>query len=250
MNFSASATGGTGTLTYSWSFGDGGSASGASVTHVYAATGTFTATVTVTDTASDSTSGTVQETINNSGGGVVVGVGPDDDGDGFSNTTEEVMGSDPEDPNSVPLGVTNVKAPLPLQVNFLTTEIHFKHVAIDHIRGTGLLPLPANFIAAGVHVGVDVGGVSFLGILNANGYAAREFRVQVKKSSSAQMAPFTITFNRGTFAEILAVSGLVNADIRRRATSLKVSILINKTLYQTNMPQIYSAIVDRLGVSR
>lgn len=253
VTFSASASGGMGALSYAWSFGDGGSGAGASVSHAYAAAGAYTATVTVTDTASSSVSG--GETVNVAGfaPAVVVGVGVDSDGDGFSNVVEQTMGSDPNDPNSVPLGVTNVSAPLPLHLRTLRTRLIFTRGNRDSIVVSGFLPIPAGFVTAGTKVGIDVNGVSYLAILNSNGRSGTVFKLQVKSAGGivpAQNAFFSFTLKGGTYSPALAASGLTNGDFIKRRVALVVSILFNTKLYQTLQPQLYSARLDHYGTSR
>ncbi len=253
VTFSASASGGMGALSYTWSFGDGGSGAGASVSHAYAVAGTYTATVNVTDTASSSVSGSVNVTVAGVAPAVVVGIGTDSDGDGFSNVVEQTMGSDPADSNSVPLGVTNVSAPLPLKLLHLHTRLIFTRGNRDSIGVTGFLPIPAGFATAGTKVGIDVNGVPYLAILNSQGRSGSVFKLYVKSAGGvvpAQTALFSIALKGGTYSPALAASGLTNGDFIRQRVSLVVSILFNTKLYQVLQPQFYSARLDHYGMSR
>ncbi|MEI6231693.1 MAG: kelch repeat-containing protein [Planctomycetota bacterium] len=251
--FSASATGGTGTLTYTWSFGDGASGSGSSVTHTYATEGTFGASVTVTDSASASVSGSVTVTIAGIAQGVVVGVGADSDEDGFSNVVEQIMGSDPNDSNALPLDVTNVNAPLPLQVARLQTTLRFNRGNRDSISLVGLLPLPSGFVPAGTKIGVDVNGVAYLAHLNERGASGSVFKLSFTQTNGnvpAQSAFFTVNLSGGTYSPAFASAGLKNGDFKKRTAALTVSILFGTKLYQASVPQIYSARLNLHGVSR
>ena len=248
VTFSASASGGTGTLTYAWTFGDGASGAGASVTHSYSAAGNYGAAVTVTDSSAAKVSGGVVETVAGTVPVVAVGVGADNDHDGFSNAAELTFGSDPNNPNSLPLGVTNVASPLPLEVPRLSTRLVFNRGNHDSINVVGLLPIPNGFAAAGTKIGVDINGVAYLAILNAQGNSDSVFRLLLKKTNGAvqqQLAFFIVRLNSGTYSPAFATAGLTNGDFRMKKVSLRVSILFNGQLYQTLKPQLYNA---RLGI--
>jgi hypothetical protein len=253
VTFSASASGGTGTLTYAWTFGDGASGTGSSVTHSYSAEGTYSASVTVTDASNASVSGSVTETVAGTSPVVAVGVGADNDSDGFSNVAEQTFGSDPNDPNSLPLGVTNVADPLPLEVARMSTRLVFNRGNHDSIHVVGLLPISAGFVAAGTKIGLDVNGVPYLAILNSQGKSDSVFRLLLKKTGGtvqSQLAFFIVNLKNGTYSPALASAGLTNGDFRNKKVSVRVSILFNAQLYQALKPQVYNSRLSIHGSSR
>ena len=252
VTFSAAATGGTGALTYTWTFGDGASGSGSSVTHAYSAEGTYSASITVTDATNTSVSGSTSAVISGSEQRVLVGIGADDDGDGFSNVVEQTLGSNPNDPNSVPLGVTNVATPLPLTVAQLRTKLVFNRGNRDSIFVAGALPIPAGFVAAGSKIGIDINGVPYLAVLNTQARSGTVFALQFRKSNGvvpAQLAFFVIRLKYGTYSPALAEVGMTNGDFKKKSVAVAVSILFNKKLYQASKPQLYSARLDHFGTS-
>ncbi len=252
VSFSASASGGTGALTYAWSFGDGSSGSGASVIHAYSASGTFNASVTITDATNASVSGNVAVTVGGNARAVVVGIGADNDGDGFSNVVEQTMGSNPADPNSIPLGVTNVLAPLPLTVAKLKTLLVFNRGNHDLIHLVGAIQIPSGFVTAGTKIGVDINGIPYLATLDAHGNSGTVFKLLLKKTRGVvqpQLGFFVVNLYGGTYSKALGTVGMTNGDFRNKMVSVKVSVLFNGLLYQTSKSQTYFARLGKYGTS-
>ena len=251
VQFTAAASEtGNDTLSYAWTFGDGSVGTGAAPIHRFAVAGSYTAMVTVSDTRGGSIQGSAAIQIN----APVVGIGNDSDGDGFSDDFENAFGSDPNNPLSTPLnGQFAASAQQPLNVQKLVTRLNFIRKGNDSIQMRGLLVLQAGFVPAGSKLAVDIAGVNRVFQLDAHGHAKGGFSLQLKTIKgvvNAQVAPFTLSLIRGDFTALLARSGLANSEIKSRPLALNVALVFNGTVYQANVPQIYSAHAGRNGSTK
>lgn len=256
----AAADADSATLTYAWTFGDGTSGSGASPSHAYSTAGLYTAAVTVSDGALTA-SGSVQVTVQEMPGGngpVLIGSGPDDDGDGFSNTFETAGGTAPDNPASTPLGGAPATQDLisMLTVTKTSIRLNFARGGSDSISFSGTIQVPANFSAANLKATVDVGGVAKGFTLDGKGGARignDSFKLTVKARRgivAAQPAKYSVAFKKGGFAAILAGSGLTNEVLRNAPRSVVYTVVINNVILQKPQALSYSARPGRAGSAR
>jgi hypothetical protein len=253
VTFTAPATGGFGTVTLAWNFGDATTGAGASATHVYTAAGTFTATVTATDVVGVSTSATIAVTVN----AAVVGSGVDTDGDGFSDSFETAVGTDPNSAASTPTGSpATAGAAKKLSVAKMAVKLNFaKPTGNDSIGLSGGLLIPEGFAVSGKKALVDIGGVvkSFtLGAKGASPKANDVFAVGVKAAKGVvalQVAKFAVKLSKGSFATALADDGLVNATTSTHVT-VPVTVVFNGDVLQKNVTLSYKASAHKSGAAK
>lgn len=252
VDFTATATDVNGdALTYTWDFGDGGSAVGANATHAFPATGTYTVTVTVNDDYGGVT-GTLSVLIVTAPS--LAGVGPDSDGDGYSDSLEAFEGSDPMSPDSTPEGYAALGSPQLGFVKQLRIRLDLRPgmTGKDRIRLVADLPTPAGFSFAGQEVTVDIGGVQLRVTLNNQGIG-RDGNVSVR--CSRQRLGFTrIRVARGFVGDykgtLAATSGLDNANVAGEVRMVRVSILFNNLPHVSNVYVSYKAQENRRGQAK
>jgi len=212
------------TLVYSWDFGDGSSALGASVEHAYAVDGLYVATLTVSDGLAG-----VQNSIQ-----VPVrkryfasAQSADDDNDGFSDTLEAALNTDPLDPESVPQGVVTQsglgKAGLKLLLNFKKAES-------DSAGFQVFLKLPSAADNTPTRVIADVGGL--IHMLQPEGADRGRLR-DARRSSVYRINTRTLTLSlsvkeRGTLAENFADEGFDQAPMQETKRSVPVTVIVQK----------------------
>ena len=167
LTFTAAATDGNFIVGYSWDFGDESNATGASVTHMFPGATTFTVTV-----KASSVNGNTSATLTVNVVAPVIGEGPDSDGDGFSDSYEKAVGSDPNDPKSTPLGgapATPPSAGLSLKVTKGQFKLTFNGKGTNSIKLSGTIQAPSTFTGANRKFLVSVGNYSFPFSLSAKG---------------------------------------------------------------------------------
>lgn len=256
VTLTAAATGGTGALNYSWDFGDGSpEITGATVTHAYTAIGDYIVTVNVLDASNASISGTMTVTINTT----IVGMGPDSDGDGFSDSFEAAVGTDPSNPASTPTGgsitETGVQA---LSLTKSSIKLNFsKPAGNDSISFSGTVVIPAKFNPNGSIAYFFAGGVIKKLTLNARGrgisggdsvkVSLKFYRGVVLADSAAK---YRVSFNRGTFALTLADAGLTNDDVKDKLATVPFTFIFNNVVYQTTQTMSYTARNGKFGVAK
>jgi PKD repeat protein len=244
VTFTTAGSGGFGQLTYSWSFGDGTSAPGASVGHAYTVAGTYTATVTATDSIGTSTTASVTVTVNNP----IVGVGPDSDGDGFSDAFETAVGGNP-------IGGPVTAATLQLLTLVKPSiKLNFAKANSDSITVPGVVIVPTGFNPNGAKVYFDVGEVvkSFTLASGAAKTATSSVKFSIKATGGVvllQTAKFTASF-KGAFAATLAADGLTNAAASNKPVTVLYTLIFNNTVLQKSQTLHYTAKAGKGGAAK
>ena len=252
VQFVSAAVEGSATLTYTWDFGDSVGASGAAVAHSYAAAGTFTASVVVTDPNGNTAQSSVTVTIK----APLVGTGKDSDGDGFSDSFESAVGTDPLDPNSTPLGNKPATSLQPLTASKTSIKLNFTKSGADTIAFAGTLPIPAGFSANGQKVYVDVSAVTVAFTLDAKGGTPRGnnvFKLQFRSSKgsvSAQTGKFTVKLNKGFFTRPLAAVGLTSLPVSNTNVSVVLTVIFNGAIYQSTQSLTYNNKGGKMGTAK
>jgi hypothetical protein len=250
--FNAVASEAGGAITYSWTFGDGTTATGSSPSHAFVTAGMFTATVTATDQTNVSVTGRVTVTVNDP----IVGTGLDSDGDGFSDSLEIAIGTNPNDPASTPFGGLPAGAPQKLMFLKLSIKLNFAKSGTDSVTLTGTLSIPAGFKASGSTFGLFLSGISKRIVLDAKGHSPKGndiLVIQIKSSKgavAAQTAKFTLKLTKGKFTTPLADAGLTNKTVKNESINIPVTVLFNSTVFQANVPQQYTASQGKTGATK
>ncbi|MFH0938749.1 MAG: beta-propeller fold lactonase family protein [Planctomycetota bacterium] len=253
VSFTAAATGGFGALTLTWNFGDGTTGTGATVTHAYTTAGVFTATVTVTDILGVHTSGAVAVTIV----GAIVGTGIDTDGDGFSDSFETAVGTNPNNAADTPTGsLATASVVKTLSVLKALIKLNFAKPGLNDAIGlSGGLLVPDGFSVSGKKVFVVIGGVlkSFvLGVKGASPKGNDMFVINVKSSKGVtplQVSKFVMKLTKGNFAATLAAAGLVNATTSTTVT-VPVTVIFNGEILKKTLSQNYKAVAGKGGAMK
>jgi len=181
------------------------------------------------------------------------GTNADSDGDGFPDHLEIALGTDPFDPASTPFGGAPAGAPVPLSVRGLAIRLNFARAAGDSIQLRTVVPIPDGFQLLSQPFVVDVGGVVQSFSLGQRGSARAStntlhMAVKAKRGvASRQNALVTIALSRGDFATALRGCGLTNDTLVRQVRSVPVIVLFNRTLFQADVEQRYSAVQGKSG---
>lgn len=238
-------------LTITWDFGDGNTGTGATVTHAYASMGSYAVSVTVSDGVSTAT-GTVTVTVEVTE--TVAGTGPDSDGDGFSDTLEQFAGSDPDSPDSTPLGIGPVTEAQLAIVTYLRITLNLRPSATgrDKIRLVGQLPIPDGFSFAGQEVIFDIGGVQKRFTLDAQG---RGKDGNTRVTFSRPKLGFSIfrlvrKFKGDYKGTLAATSGLENATVTNEPRTVRVTVLWNGVPHVQDASPKYKATQNKRGTAK
>ena len=241
-------------ITYSWNFGDGTSdnSNSTSVSHAFSPKGTYVVTVTATDAnglaASMSVSMLIDPTL---GLPVPPGTEIDSDGDGVTDNVEVALGTDPNDANSSPLTGGPGGAPKLLTITKMGIKLNFTKPNSDTIALSGLISITGGFTPAGKSMLVDVGGVIRNFTLDSKGnskIAGDAIKLAVQRLKGAvtnQLAKVTLKVTRANIAPDLTDEGLTKA-VDTGIRNVIVTIILDKTLYQTTRAVLYT---NTLGTS-
>lgn len=140
-----------------------------------------------------------------------------------------------------------------LDVTKLSIKLNFAKPLADSIQLKALLPIQAGFVVAGRMVGVDVGGVSRLFVLDEKGKGVSDgaqVKLSVKASKgmvAAQTAKFAVKFSKGSFAASLADEGLTNATIDEALLEVRTIVTIDGELNTKQQPLRYKATQGKTG---
>jgi PKD repeat protein len=254
ITFTAPATDANGDpLTYAWNFGDGSNSTLVSPTHAFPVAGTYTVTVTVSDPYGASVNGSIMITINPP----LVGIGPDSDGDGFSDSFETAFGSDPNNPNDSPTGGPATAGGIQaLTLSKASIKLNFSKGSSDSIGFSGTFAVPAGFNVSGGKVAFDISGIAKVFTLGGKGNSKSggdSFKLGVKASKGsvpAQTAKFAVQ-TKGSFASMLAAAGLVGtADVKSKPVSVIFTAIFNKTILQKTQQMMYTAKKGKSGAAK
>ena len=185
--------------------------------------------------------------------GAPAGPGPvdsttDTDGDGFPDELETALNTSPTDAASTPFGGSPA-TPQPLTLSTFALKLNLVTSNADKVSCSGLLPAPANVLAAGQTVVLDIGGVIQSFTLNDKGMATTgslnniKLRVKATKGIIATpQAKFTAQFSKGSFAGKFTDENMDGStDASSAARTVQVIVLFNATMYTTIRNVTYSA---------
>ena len=240
------------TLAYVWSFGDGIGSTHASPAHAYAAAGSYNVSVAI----SDGHGGTVNSGTTVTIAAPLIGEGNDSDGDGFSDSFETAAGTSLSDAGDTPTGGP-ATAPQALSISKIGIKLYFTTIGNDTITLSGTLPIPAGFKPAGQRVTFDIGGVAqgfTLNLKSIAGSGKNALKIGIKSPKgivNAQTSTFALKLGNGSFAAALKDEGLVGtADDKGSSHDVIISLIFNKTIFQTIKPVTFKAKKGKSGSAK
>ena len=243
-------------MTVSWDFGDGTGDTNnqTTITHAYTSAATYNVAATVTNLDGETAIGNVAVIVK--GGTGIIGTPGDTDGDGVPDGLETLYGTDPNDPNSSPLPPGIVA--LPLTVTKLQIKLNFAKPNLDSIQMTGTLPIPAGFTPLGLKVGLDVGGVPQLFVLDAKGRFKTKtanfmlrFKSKKGKPVIAQTGKYSIRLIKGAFAPKFVDENLTGAaTVKKVPRNVTVTMVFANALYATTRTLSYTAVLNKTGTAK
>jgi len=181
--------------------------------------------------------------------GQVNSVDTDDDNDGFRDELENGLNTDPVDATSTPFGGQPAGTPSALTISKMSIALNFAKPGNDAVAISGILHIPANFNPA-QKVAIDVGGVIKSFQLTSKGASVKvtgstnSFKLTVKAVKGVvaeQDAKFQAKLSKGIFASKLTDEQLTNSDQTKLPVTVKVNVLLNKTVYTTDRTLSYTA---------
>ena len=254
--FTVAPTGGITPVTASWNFGDGSAPQiGNSVIHSYNAPGPYTAQVTVADTNQVVAQANVQVTVV----APLVGTGPDSDGDGFSDSFETAVNTDPNVAASTPTGMPATAGGIKtLIISKALIKLNFaKTVGGDSISFSGMVAVPAGFNPNGAKTFFIAGGVIKTLSLTAKGKGVNgsdSIKVLLKSKAGAVLAnpaaKYSVSFKKGTFAATLSATGLTNSAAKATPVMVPFTFIFNNIVYQKTQTMRYTAKMGKTGMAK
>jgi hypothetical protein len=228
--------------------------------------GTYVVTVTIADIHGSTAVASATANIatfdggtltDNDGDGIPNDVDPDNDNDGYPNEVETILGSDPMNSASRPLGMPIAAAATGMSVTRMAVKLNFaKPKRNDSVLVSGALPIPGGFAVTGQQVIVDVGGVVRLFTLGAKGASTPKtndtFKLGIrarKGVAAAQTAKFQLKLTQGTLAYAFVDEGLTNSDVTTPVT-ITVQVIMDGRAYEASVPQTYKARAGKTGTTR
>ena len=150
------------------------------------------------------------------------------------------------------MGIATVAAPQTLPDVKLAIKFNFAQTGNDSITLSGTLVRPANFIANGAPLIVDVGGVVTTFKLNAAGKVKNgnnSLTISLKGTKAAT-AKFMLKLTKGSFATALAAVGLTKVNASGSAVSIPVGVIFNNQLWVVSVAQTYTAKKGKTGATK
>jgi adhesin/invasin len=242
--------------TFTWNFADGTTdTSGAAPTHVFTSPGTYTVTVTIVNGA-QTVSGSVSVMV--SAPAVIstppiVGAGPDSDGDGFSDTVEVAMGTNPHDATSLPFPL-NGATPAPLTGVAISAKLNFSAANKDKLTVSGTIPWPAGVTAPSGKLALIIGDFIRVFDVDAKGHSKIGGEQVLMATHSSKHAPatsakFNIKISNENIAQAFAAFGLTNAAAKKKPVTIPVTLTFASTAYSASISEHYSAIPGKGGAT-
>ncbi|MCK6473771.1 MAG: hypothetical protein L6R28_18770 [Planctomycetes bacterium] len=183
------------------------------------------------------------------------GFGPDSDGDGFSDDTEDAAGTDPDDPTENPLNklLSSESQFEALAVLKAQVSLNFAKPLSDTVKVTGRIPLADGTVLTGVAVLLDIAGNSIAFTLDdKGGGVAPTGKIKVKPPKGG-VASFGLSM-KGDFQTAFAD----NADMQNETTpkagvgkAVRVALALEGIgVYHADVVLSYKATVDKSGKAK
>lgn len=241
-------------ITITWNFGDGTTATGATVTKAYLTTGPKTVTVTITDGRTPPVTASVTITIVTS----MTGNAADADGDGFTDELEIALGTNPFSALSTPFGGAPAGSPIPFNITGgLKITLKFNRSSSDTVNLTGSLPLPGSVNTGQSTIAFAIGGLIASVDVDARGKgtattSAGTFKVTLTQSKKRLGPIQNVTYRmmfKGEAKAKFVDEGLLEENTIKGVT-VPVTILYNRTFFQSSRTLTYTAKVGRSGTTK
>ena len=226
-----------GSPAFAWDFGDTTAGTGANPTHTYTAVGTYTATVTITATTGAKIKATVNVVVvtpDIGGGGLPPGTFVDTTGSGIPDEIATAAAS---------VGITTTSSSKALPNVKLSIKLSFAKPGIDQIT----LGATLDKTGAGKPIVIDVGGVVKAFKLDSKGRAKAGGDSVTLSLTTGKL---TVRFTHGSFATLLASSGLTNTTISGQSLSVRVGVIYNDATWTVSQPQLYKATQGKTGATK
>lgn len=188
-------------------------------------------------------------------GGLPVGVN-DADRDGVIDQLEGALGTDPEDPHSVPGGFNPCRLVRPLRVSRARIRLRFDGGGTDTVLLTGVMSEYQRSQKRTSSITVYVGGfvLKFDGFRNGL-YRSMQGRMRVwrsrgmKKVLGETVAGFSLRIRARSLAAHLGDEGLINADLPRPGVprSVLVMLMLDNGIHVAEVDLLYRAKRGRGG---
>lgn len=181
----------------------------------------------------------------------------DSDGDGFSDETENALGTDPNSAASTPLNLPPATQAGALDTTSMVIGLDFQEAGFDAIATNGALPIPVGFQPKGSVVVINIAGVVKALTLNAAGTGTKgndtfSLKAKFKKgvAETAQLAPFTLNFTKGNFKKQFAIFGLLNTSHQAKPVTVPLTIIFNNQIHITARALSYTSAKNTAGSAR
>jgi hypothetical protein len=153
-------------------------------------------------------------------------------------------------------GIVNFAPITPPQLKSATITLKFNKTGQDTVQWKGKITVGAGITLTGLPVTVDVGGATASFVLAKNGKAnngdGNKFALNAKlKNGVTKQATVNFSFNlKGAFQEQLASYGLTNADAKKVAVSVPVTLTAGPGEYATDQAFTYTATQGKKGTAK